>query len=303
MGGKGAGFGVWDWTVLIAYFVGCTALGLWVSRKVRTSGGYFLGERKLPWWIMIGQSFGTGTHAENPVGQAGATFGSGFATIWYQWKNMLITPFYWLMAPWYRRSERTTMGEIIGDRYGPAMALAYTLYAFTCFVFNQGVMLKGAGKIIAVATGEAISPDGVVAVMIVAFLLYSYFGGLVAAAYTDFVQGFLIIVLSFMLIPAGLAAVGGFAAMRETLSSPSVAEYAGQVEADYARRVEAADQAAAAGDAVKRPKPPVIPGDGKGTGGFFELYNKASGIDAFAILMLTLNGLVSSWRNRNPARQ
>ncbi len=285
MDGKGAGFGVWDWTVLIVYFVGCTALGLWVSRKVRTSGGYFLGERKLPWWIMIGQAFGTGTHAENPVGQAGATFHAGFATIWYQWKNMLITPFYWLMAPWYRRSERTTLAEILGDRYGPALALTYTLYAFTFFVFNQGVMLKGAGKIIAVATGgPLISPNGVGAGMTVAFLLYSYFGGLVAAAYTDFVQGFLIIVLSFMLIPAGLSAVGGFAAMRQTLSSPSVAAYARHVEAQY--------QAAAARDPAKKPKPPVIPGGGKGTGGFFELYNEASGIDAFTILMLTLNGLV-----------
>ncbi|MGA2255631.1 MAG: sodium:solute symporter family protein [Thermoguttaceae bacterium] len=283
MGGKGAGFGVWDWTVLIVYFVGCTALGLWVSRKVRTSAGYFLGERKLPWWIMIGQAFGTGTHAENPVGQTGATFHAGFATIWYQWKNMLITPFYWLIAPWYRRSERTTLAEIIGDRYGPALALVYTLYAFTFFVFGQGVMLKAAGKIIAVATGgDVISPNGVVAVMTVAFLLYSYFGGLVAAAYTDFVQGFLIIVLSFMLIPAGLTAVGGFSAMRETLSSPSVAEYARHVEAEY--------KAPAAGEPAK--KPPVIPGDGKGTGGFFELYNAASGINAFTILMLTLNGLV-----------
>jgi len=285
MGGKGAGFGVWDWTVLIVYFVGCTAFGLWVSRKVRTSAGYFLGERKLPWWIMIGQAFGTGTHAENPVGQCGATFQNGFATIWYQWKNMLITPFYWLMAPWYRRSERTTLAEIIGDRYGPALALIYTLYAFTTFVFNQGVMLKGAGKIIAVATGgEMISPNGVVAVMTVAFLLYSYFGGLVAAAYTDFVQGFLIVVLSFMLIPTGLAAVGGFSAMRETLSSASVAEYARHVEAEY--------QAATADDRANKQKPPVIPGDHNGTGGFFELYNEASGVNAFAILMLTLNGLV-----------
>jgi Na+/proline symporter len=283
MEGKGAGFGPWDWLVLIVYFVGCTALGLWVSRKVRTSEGYFLGERKLPWWIMIGQAFGTGTHAENPVGQAGATFHAGFATIWYQWKNMLITPFYWLMAPWYRRSERTTVGEIIGDRYGPAMAILYTLYALAFFVFNQGVMLKGAGKIIAVATGgEVISPNGVVAVMTVAFLLYSYFGGLVAAAYTDFVQGFLIIVLSFMLIPTGLAAVGGFTAMRDTLSGPSVAEYARHVQAEY--------QPAATGALAR--KPPVVPGGGQGTGGFFELYNEASGITAFTILMLTINGLV-----------
>ena len=293
MNGKGAGFGFWDWLVLVGYFVSCTAFGLWVSRKVRTSAGYFLGERKLPWWIMIGQAFGTGTHAENPVGQTGATFHLGFATIWYQWKNLLATPFYWLMAPWYRRSERTTMAEIIGDRYGPVLALAYTLYAFTSFVFSQGVMLKGAGKIIAVATGDqAISPNGVVAVMAAAFLLYSYFGGLVAAAYTDFIQGFLIIVLSFMLVPIGLASVGGFAAMRQTLSTASVAEYKGHVDAEYARRVAAQEPSSPTGVPTKQVQRPVVPGDGKGTGGFFELYNEASGLTAFTVLMLTINGLV-----------
>jgi Na+/proline symporter len=63
------------------------------------------------------------------VAQAGATFDKGFATIWFQWKNMLITPLYWLMAPWYRRSERTTVAEIIADRYGRKLAAAYTLFA------------------------------------------------------------------------------------------------------------------------------------------------------------------------------
>jgi len=206
-----------DWIVLVGYFVGITAFGLWVARKIKSSGGYFLGDRNLPWWVMVGQAFGTGTHAENPVAQAGISFQGGFATIWYQWKNMLITPFYWLMSPWYRRSERTTIGEIVEDRYGHGLALLYTTYAIAYFVFNQGAMLKGAGKIIAIATGGAVSANGVVLAMAAAFILYSFFGGLIASAYTDFVQGFLIIILSFMLIPQGLAAVGGFSAMHAAL--------------------------------------------------------------------------------------
>ena len=76
-------FGALDWAVLAGYFIGITSFGLWLSRKTRTSGGYFLGERKLPWWVMVGQAFGTGTHAEQPVAQAGATFDKGFATIWF----------------------------------------------------------------------------------------------------------------------------------------------------------------------------------------------------------------------------
>ncbi|MBI5095218.1 MAG: sodium:solute symporter family protein [Candidatus Hydrogenedentes bacterium] len=235
-----------DGAVLVGYFVGITLMGLWVSRKVKSSGGYFLGDRKLRWWIMMGQAFGTGTHAEQPVAQTGATCELGFATIWYQWKNMLITPFYWLMAPWYRRSERTTIGEIIEDRYGRKLALLYTVFAIAYFVFNQGAMLKGAGKVISIATGgQVISPNGVVFFMTVAFLAYSFFGGLIASAYTDFVQSFLIIVLSFLLIPRGLAVVGGFTGMRAEL-------------------------------------PPD----------FFNLYSEVSGLDAFTIAMLAVNGLV-----------
>ncbi len=245
MTGDSQGFTTLDWCVLGGYFVGITLFGLWLARKIRTSSGYFLGERKLPWWVMVGQAFGTGTHAEQPVAQTGIACQAGFATIWYQWKNMLATPFYWLMAPWYRRSQRTTIGEIVEDRYGRGLALMYTVWAIAFFVFNQGAMLKGAGKVISVATGDMISANGVVLVMAGAFILYSFFGGLVASAYTDFIQGFLIIGLSFLLIPAGLMAVGGFAGMRESLPES-----------------------------------------------FFDLYNEASGVDAFTIVMLTLNGLI-----------
>lgn len=206
-----------DYIVLFGYFISITAFGIWISRKIKTSDGYFRGGRKFKWYIMIGQAFGVGTHAEMPVAQTGATFSSGFATIWYQWKNMLITPFYWLIAPFYRRSERTTLGEIIEDRYGSTMGLVYSVFAITFFVFSMGVMLQGAAKVISVASGNVISPNMVVVVMTIAFVLYSFIGGLIASAYTDFIQSFLIIALSIMLIPLGLKEIGGFASMKAAL--------------------------------------------------------------------------------------
>ena len=111
---------------------------------------------------------------------------------------MLITPFYWLLAPWYRRSERTTVAEIVEDRYGQTLGLVYTLFAIVFFVFAQGTMLKGVAKAVAGATGEAIPrPTPVVVAMMVVFVSYSFVGGLVAAAYTNMVQG-LLIILSFL---------------------------------------------------------------------------------------------------------
>ena len=130
---------------------------------------------------------------------------------------MIITPLYWLIAPWYRRSERTTVGEIIEDRYGNKMGVFYSIFAILFFVFAQGVMLKGGGKVIAIATGDMISVNAVILAMTVAFVVYSFFGGMVASAYANFIQALMIIVLSFMLIPTGLNAVGGFDGMRASL--------------------------------------------------------------------------------------
>jgi Na+/proline symporter len=234
-----------DFVVLFGYLILITLFGLWMSRRIKSSDSYFRGERKFSWWIMIGQAFGTGTHADMPVAQAGATFAHGFATIWYQWKNMLITPFYWLIAPFYRRSERTTVGEIIEDRYGRRLGLIYSIFAVAFFVFNMGAMLQGAAKVISIASGDLISPNGVVMAMTVAFMVYSFAGGLVAAAYTDFIQAFLIILLSMMLIPLGLKEVNGFTGMKQALPEH-----------------------------------------------FFELFNSNSGITAFTLAMLTLNGIV-----------
>ena len=208
-----------DWIVIGVYFALIVAVGLWAGRKVKGTDDYFLGDRAFSVWLVIGQAFGVGTHAEMPVSLAGKVYQSGYAGIWYQWKNLFITPFYWLLAPMFRRFQRTTTGEVYEDRYGSWMGLVYTIFALSYFIFNMGAMLKGAGKLVAAASGGAVTPNTVVIVMTGTFLIYSFVGGLVSAAYTDFVQSFFIIALSFLLIPLGLAEIGGFTGVRETLSS------------------------------------------------------------------------------------
>jgi len=207
-----------DWTVIAVYFAGIVALGLWVARRVKGTDHYFLGKREFSVWLIIGQAFGVGTHAEMPVALAGAVCQSGYSALWYQWKNLFITPFYWILSPVFRRFRRTTIGEVYEDRYGSLMGAVYTIFALCYFTFNMGAMLKGAGKLVSVASGGSVTANDVVIVMTATFLLYSLVGGLVAAAYTDFVQSIFIFVLSFLLIPLGLAETGGFAGLRENLA-------------------------------------------------------------------------------------
>ena len=109
------------------------------------------------------------------------------------------------------------MAEFTEDRYGPWMGSIYSVFALCFFIINTGSMLKGAGKVISQATGGGVGVNEIVLAMTVMFLLYSFVGGLVAAAWTDLFQGFLIIVLSFMLIPLGWEVVGGLEGMKASL--------------------------------------------------------------------------------------
>ncbi len=206
-----------DWAVLAGYLVIVTVFGLLVGLRVKDTGHYFLGRRKFGKLIMIGQSFSTGTHAEMPVSLAGAVYTVGLSGIWYQWKNMFATPFYWLIAPLFRRIRRTTVAELIEDRYGSWMGAFYTLFALTFFTIGMASMLKGAGKVISQATGGHVPVNEIVVIMTLVFVLYSFVGGIVATAWTDILQGFLIIALSFLLIPLGWGLVDGMAGIRESL--------------------------------------------------------------------------------------
>jgi Na+/proline symporter len=97
------------------------------------------------------------------------------------------------------------------------MSGIYIIFAVCFFVINTGSMLKGAGKVISQATGGTVAVNEIVIAMTVMFILYSFVGGLVAAAWTDLFQGVLIIVLSFMLIPLGWTLVGGLHGMKASL--------------------------------------------------------------------------------------
>lgn len=206
-----------DWIVLIAYLVIIALIGIIAGLKVKSTDHYFLGSRGFNKWLMMGQSFGVGTHAEMPVSLAGAVYSQGFSGIWFQWKNLFATPFFWVIAPVFRRFRKTTLGDVTEDRYGSWMSGIYTIFALIFFTINMAGMLKGAAKVIHQATGSSLSVDAIVYAMTVIFILYSFIGGLVASAWTDFAQGFLIIALSFMLVPLAWPAVGGMDGMKSAL--------------------------------------------------------------------------------------
>lgn len=209
------GLHILDVVTLLVYLIGIMIAGIWVARKVKNASDYFMGGRSFGKAFMIMHSFGTGTHTDQAVTVAGAAYKLGMSGIWYQWLYLFATPFYWLIAPIWRRLRYITIADFFEDRFSKSLGYFYACYGLFYFALQIGLMLLGTGKTASAMTGGAVSAELAIAVMTVLFLSYGLMGGLPAAIVTDFIQGIFIIVLSFLLVPYVIEGVGGFSSLHQ----------------------------------------------------------------------------------------
>ena len=211
-----------DFVVLVAYLLGITLLGVWAARWVKSPDDFFMGGRRFGKGFMLFFAFGAGTHTDQAVSVASKTYTTGLSGIWLQWIWLFATPFYWLIAPVFRRMRALTTGDYFELRYSRSVAGLFAGVAVLQLVVNLATMLKGAGAMITAVSGGAIDEVAAIATIVVLFTVYGVAGGLTAAIITDFIQGILTVILSFLILPFALEAVGGLTGLRATIDDPQM---------------------------------------------------------------------------------
>jgi Na+/proline symporter len=213
------------WIVLILYFAGMLLMGWWSKRGIQSQEGYLLGNRRFGWPMMVMHAFGAGTHPGNVAGVMSQGVVSGASGIWVSWMWLFGTPFYWIIAPIIRRMRCLTMADFFRERFGKAASVLYIIVAAAgMIVFLAGVLLATTrtvqgmmGK--ATATSAEVWFFGILFASTAVFVIYSYWGGIIAAIRTDMIQGLMIIALSFIAIPVALSRVDGMSGVRATLGA------------------------------------------------------------------------------------
>ena len=208
-----------DIIALVVYLGALVVIGFIVSRKVKSMEEFVMPKRfgKI---LMITFSFGTGTHADEAVGVSSKSFTNGVSGIWYQWLYLFCTPFYWLIAPIMKRFRAITTADIYEARYGKSMAYLYTLVGIMTLIIDMGTILKAFGAVVHGSTG--IPANTAITVVVFVFVIYSVAGGLVAGIITDFIQGILTVIFSFILLPFVLRAVGGMSGLHASITNPAL---------------------------------------------------------------------------------
>lgn len=253
-----------DWCVLALYFVVIIAIGLWSARNVKDMADFFMGGRRFGKIFMMFFAFGSGTSSEQAISVVAGTWRAGLAGIWWQFLWLWATPFYWIVAPIMRRMRALTTADFFETRFNGPTAVMYSFYGIAISITFIAGGLFGTGKMVDALTGNELDRIAVKAdIMVpaaewdgkeksfkiterrlqgyeyailavtVMFVIYGMAGGLGAAIITDFIQGILTIVFSFLLLPFVFYQIGGFGelhkqsdlkqGMLDLVASPEVA--------------------------------------------------------------------------------
>ena len=200
-----------DYIVLVVYFLAMAGIGLWCMKKVKHQEDLFLGGRTFGKLFQTFAAFGAGTGAHDPVNVGRNTYTSGFSGIWSVLFWLLVTPFYWISAVWYRRMRHLTLGDWFAERYeSRGLGAAYAVFGIIFYMLFLSVAFTAVSKvceplIFPEAAGNSSSRYYLLPTIGLVVIVYGALGGLRAAYWTDLIQGFFIILLSVLLIPFGLS--------------------------------------------------------------------------------------------------
>jgi solute:Na+ symporter, SSS family len=190
-----------DLGIIVAYLTGTLALGLWIGRGQKEVSGYLLGDRDLPWWLVLLTIVATETSAVTFLSIPGTAFKGDMRflqlPIGYLIGRYAVV---WLLLPRYFRGELYTAYQVLHERFGGLTSRAASLLFLVARTLGDGFRLFLAALVVKAmlfSHGDSAGPDSAGQPIMWAILIaggvtiaYTFFGGLKAVAWTDFVQFF-----------------------------------------------------------------------------------------------------------------
>ena len=133
-----------DLTVFGVYIVVAIGLGFWVARGRRGSTqAYFLGDRKLPWYVIAASMVAADVSSEHFIANAGAAYKYGLVPAMGSWNSWIIySLLIWIFLPYYIRTRLYTLPEFLERRYHPSCRYIFSAALLVGYV---GAIISGAG--------------------------------------------------------------------------------------------------------------------------------------------------------------
>lgn len=201
---------VYFWSIL-AYLVFLIGVGIYRSKYVRTQEDFVVAGRNLSAKVLVGTLLATWIGSGSIIGGAGLAFDRGFSALWFSvgaWAAIVIL---YMVAGRARNLAQFTVPDMLEMRYNKyarALGTLVTVIAYTAIVSYQ---FRAGGKVLNLVTG--VNPDIGIIITAVFVIGYTVLAGMISVAYTDVVNGIVMVLGLFIALPFMLVHAGGWSAV------------------------------------------------------------------------------------------
>ena len=183
----------------ILYLIIVLLVGFLTYRKNKSHNDFFLAGRKLNPWVVAFSERASGESVWILLGLPGAAMAFGLMTMWDALGCVLGIIVYWFVIAKDLRKESERVKAITIPNFfaqhlgkgGKLIRIVATLIIIFFFTFYLGAQFNGAGKILNVTFDIPQFWGVVIGTVVVIF--YTMMGGFFAVAWTDFIQGMIMI--------------------------------------------------------------------------------------------------------------
>jgi SSS family solute:Na+ symporter len=209
---------------LLGYVVLQLLLGVFVSRRIRTEEDYLVAGRSLGPVMATASIFATWFGAESCVGAAGEVYLHGLAAVSSDpfGYGVCLLLFGALFAAPLWRQKLTTLADLFRNRFSPGVERLVALMLIPGSLLWASAQVRAFGHVLA-NSGQFSEHTGIALAAVLA-VTYTSFGGLLADAYADLIQGSVLIVCLLLLLVFVVAGTGGVGETWQALSASSSAD-------------------------------------------------------------------------------
>ena len=200
-----------DYAVIAAFFAVMVGVGVYYSRKSKSSDQFFGNDKTVPWWLSGVSFYMNSFSALAFVMYSALAYKYGWVPVTVSWLSVpAVLLGAWFLAVRWRRAAKGSPIDYIAERYTPGMCRTLAILGLPMQLLDNALKLLAIGTVVGVGMGFPLFWSICISGLII--IVYTFLGGLKATLTCDFIQFLVILAVVFALPPlclGRLAAVDG----------------------------------------------------------------------------------------------
>jgi SSS family solute:Na+ symporter len=201
--------------VIIGYLLMLIGVGAYRSRYVKTQDDFMVAGRRLSARVLVGTLLATWIGSGSIIAGAGLAYDKGFSALWFDAGVWIAIIILYLIAGRVRKLAQYTVPDILEIRYNKyarILGTVVTMVAYTAIVSYQ---FRAGGMVLNLITGISVDQGIIITALFV--IGYTVLAGMISVAYTDVVNGVVMIIGFFVALPFLLDSGGGWSEIASRL--------------------------------------------------------------------------------------